>query len=25
MGNVGLPWRWENYIPYDLPATGPGK
>jgi CubicO group peptidase (beta-lactamase class C family) len=25
MGNVGLPWRWENYIPYDMPATTPGK
>jgi CubicO group peptidase (beta-lactamase class C family) len=20
MGNVRLPWRWEGYIPYDLPA-----
>ena len=19
MGDVGLPWRWENYIPYDRP------
>ena len=17
MGDVGLPWQWENYIPYD--------
>ena len=25
MGNVGLPWRWENYIPYDMPAITPGK
>ncbi|MCI3180088.1 serine hydrolase [Caulobacter sp. CCUG 60055] len=20
MGDVGMPWRWENYIPYDLAA-----
>jgi len=25
MGNVGLPWRWENYVPYDQPAATPSK
>jgi CubicO group peptidase (beta-lactamase class C family) len=25
MGNVNLPWRWENFIPYDQPAPTQGK
>jgi CubicO group peptidase (beta-lactamase class C family) len=25
MGDVGLPWRWENYIPYDQPAPASSK
>ncbi len=25
MGDTGQPWRWEGYIPYDQPASVPGK
>jgi CubicO group peptidase (beta-lactamase class C family) len=25
MGDVALPWRWEGFIPYDLPALTPNK
>jgi CubicO group peptidase (beta-lactamase class C family) len=23
MGNVGVPWKWEGYIPYDQPTAAP--
>jgi len=25
MGNVGLPWQWEGFIPYDQPILSPAK